>query len=207
MGSWLGWDALTVVAAVHRSQDHVVWSNVSGVDGRRCDGKARLIDDLRHMMAAWDCARWRLVSEALVRCPFYPAVRAMLWVRASMWLWSHHCAILAHWCKARAIGCAGVEIHPAARIGPGFALVHSVGIVVGKDVVAGRDLVLFHGVTLGDGQGRSGSGQPVIGDRVRIGAGAKVLGPIRVGDGARIGANAVVLADVPAGATVVGVWK
>ncbi|MDE3096414.1 MAG: hypothetical protein KGK07_10510 [Chloroflexota bacterium] len=46
---------------------------------------------------------------------------------------------------------------------------------------------------------------PTIGDEVRIGTGAKLIGPIAVGDGARIGANAVVIHDVPAGATVVGV--
>ena len=49
-------------------------------------------------------------------------------------------------------------------------------------------------------------GQPRLGDRVRIGAGAKFLA-IVVGSDVTIGANAVVLADVPEGATVVGVWK
>ncbi len=46
---------------------------------------------------------------------------------------------------------------------------------------------------------------PIIGNNVRIGAGAKVLGKIRIGDNARIGANAVVLTDVPDNATAVGV--
>ena len=50
-------------------------------------------------------------------------------------------------------------------------------------------------------------GQPTIGDRVRIGAGAKLLGPISIGDDAVIGANAVILGDVAAGASVNGVWK
>ena len=48
-------------------------------------------------------------------------------------------------------------------------------------------------------------GAPVIGDRVSIGAGAKLLGRIRIGDDAEIGANAVVLDDVPAGALAVGI--
>ena len=125
--------------------------------------------------------------------------------RLSSWLWNRNLRVPALWVKARAVRGAGTEIHPAARIGKGFALVHSVGIVVGHEVVAGRDLVLYQGVTLGhDG---SGIGQPRIGNGVRIGAGAKVLGPIVIGDSARIGANAVVLADVPANATAVGVWK
>jgi serine O-acetyltransferase len=46
---------------------------------------------------------------------------------------------------------------------------------------------------------------PVIAGHVDIGAGAKVLGPVRVGAHARIGANAVVLRDVPDGATVAGI--
>jgi serine O-acetyltransferase len=67
----------------------------------------------------------------------------------------------------------------------------------------GRRVLVSHGVTLG---GRDGhEGLPSIEDDVRIGAGAKVLGPVRLGRGARVGANAVVLRDVPAGATVAGV--
>jgi len=58
-------------------------------------------------------------------------------------------------------------------------------------------------VTLG---GRSGQQEvPVIDDDVFIGAGAKVLGPVKVGKGAAIGANSVVLADVPPYSTVVGI--
>ena len=158
------------------------------------------------MTAAWDASPWLTVVRAVILCPFYPSLRAMMWVRAGMWLWRRPGGrLMAHWCKARAIRAAGVEVHPGAAIGPGFAFVHSVGIVVGKDVVAGRNLVVYQGVTIGDG-GR-GPGQAKIGDGVRIGAGAKVLGPVTIGDGARIGANAVVIADVPAGSTVVGIWK
>jgi serine O-acetyltransferase len=100
----------------------------------------------------------------------------------------------------------GIEVHPASTIGAGFALVHGVGVVIGAEVTAGSNLVVYQGVTLGHGADVS-RGQPRIGDNVRIGAGAKVLGPCAIGDGARIGANAVVLSDVPPGRTVVGVWK
>jgi serine O-acetyltransferase len=167
-------------------------------------GLSVLVQDLRHMTAAWDASPWRVLVGAVVRAPFYPALRAMILVRASMWAYSHHLGPLAHLLKARAVHHAGVEVHPGAQVGPGFAFVHTVGIVVGRDVIAGRDLVLHHGVTLGNAG--SALGQPLIGDRVRIGAGASVLGPVKVGDGARIGANAVVLADVPPGFTVVGIW-
>ena len=46
---------------------------------------------------------------------------------------------------------------------------------------------------------------PVIGSRVYIGAGAKILGKVIIGNGVRIGANAVVLCDVPDNSTAVGI--
>jgi serine O-acetyltransferase len=44
-----------------------------------------------------------------------------------------------------------------------------------------------------------------LGDDIFVGAGAKIVGPVTIGSRARIGANAVVIADVPDGATAVGV--
>jgi serine O-acetyltransferase len=166
---------------------------------------ANLVADLRHMTAQWDASPAGVLIAALPRLPLYPRFRAVCWFRLSSWLWHRGARFLALWCQARSIRSAGVEIHPAAQIGPGLSLVHSVGIVVGHEVVAAENLVLFQGVTLGHDGRRPG--QPRIGARVRIGAGAKVLGPVCVGDGASIGANSVVLADVPEGATARGVWK
>jgi serine O-acetyltransferase len=155
------------------------------------------------MTAQYDASTPRVVLRCLAMCPFYPSVRAMFYVRMSQHAWQHGHRLLAHWLKARAISVAGVEIHPASRIGPGFAFVHSVGIVIGEQVTAGRNLYMHQGVTIGG----LGNGQPRLGDDVGIGAGAKVLGNIRIGDRARIGANAVVLADVEPDTTVVGTWK
>ena len=65
-------------------------------------------------------------------------------------------------------------------------------------------MVLRHGVTIG--LKRTGQrGAPRIGNRVDIGAGAKILGDIVIGDDAVIGANAVVLKDVPPGTFAVGI--
>lgn len=99
----------------------------------------------------------------------------------------------------------GIEIHPGATIGPGLFIDHGMGTVIGETAIVGADVLIYHGVTLGGVDGRPGRRHPLLGDRVVVGAGAKVLGALRVGDGARIGAQAVVLADVPAGATAVGV--
>ena len=157
------------------------------------------------MTAAWDAPPWRVLVGALVRWPLYPRLGAVLSYRAAAWCWGHGLRPLALLVQSSSIRSTGAEIHPAARLGPGLAIIHTVGIVVGHEVVAGANLVLYQGVTLG--HSGSGTGQPRIGDNVRIGAGAKVLGPVTIGDGARVGVNAVVLGDVPAGVVATGVWR
>lgn len=99
----------------------------------------------------------------------------------------------------------GIEIHPGARIGKRLYVDHGMGVVIGETAQIGDDCLIYHGATLGGRGPRNGPRHPQLGDRVLVGAGAKILGPVRVGDDAKIGANAVVLADVPAGATAVGV--
>ena len=91
-----------------------------------------------------------------------------------------------------------------AEIGEGTQLGYGgMGIVIHKASRVGKHCLISQQVTIG---GRSGSeGVPVIGDYVRIGSGAKVLGNVRIGDYAVVGANAVVTRDVPAGAVVAGV--
>lgn len=98
----------------------------------------------------------------------------------------------------------GVEIHPGAVLGPGLFIDHATGVVIGETAEVGEDVTIYHGVTLG-GSGRdTGKRHPTIGDRVIIGAGAKVLGAIKIGDDSRIGANAVVVKEVPSSAVVIG---
>lgn len=135
----------------------------------------------------------------------YPGVHAVWGHRISHWLWQRGARL-----AARALGeltrtLTGVDIHPGARIGPGLFIDHATGVVIGETAEVGEDVTIFHGVTLG-GTGRDrGKRHPTIGDRVTLGAGAKILGAIKIGDDSRIGANSVVVKEVPASAVVVGV--
>jgi serine O-acetyltransferase len=99
----------------------------------------------------------------------------------------------------------GVEIHPAARIGPGFFIDHGMGVVIGETSEIGENVIVFQGVTLGGTGKDRGKRHPTLGNHVVVGAGAKVLGPVTIGDHVKIGANSVVLRSVPAHSTVVGV--
>jgi serine O-acetyltransferase len=98
----------------------------------------------------------------------------------------------------------GVEIHPAAKIGPKLFIDHGSGVVIGETAEIGCCVTLYQGVTLGGTGFQRGKRHPTVGDNVTVGSGAKLLGPIAVADGAKIGANTVVVEDVPPGATVVG---
>jgi len=101
----------------------------------------------------------------------------------------------------------GIEIQPQAHIGPGLMIPHEGNIVIGP-VRMGRHCTISHGVTLGQGLLGEASAQhdtPVIGDRVWLGPGAVVAGPINVGSDAAVGANSVVLRDVPPRGVVIGV--
>ena len=98
----------------------------------------------------------------------------------------------------------GTELPCEVVLGRRVRIEHSFDIVVSGDAVIGDDVVIRNGVTIGlRHEGKRGS--PVIGNRVDIGAGAKILGPIHIGDDVSIGANAVVIRDVPAGCIAVGV--
>ena len=83
------------------------------------------------------------------------------------------------------------------------------GIVIERGVQLGSRVTVMHQVTIGRkdpvAPREHGGNLAVIEDNVFIGAGAKVLGPVRIGRGATVGANAVVTRDVPSHCTVVGV--
>lgn len=100
--------------------------------------------------------------------------------------------------------CTGIELPCEVVLGRRFKIEHHSGIIVNGTARFGDDCVIRNGVTVGV-RHTNVPGSPTIGDRVDIGAGAVLLGPIQVGDDVAIGANAVVIADVPAQSIAVGV--
>ena len=99
----------------------------------------------------------------------------------------------------------GVEIHPAAKIGPGFFIDHGMGVVIGETTEIGENVTIYQDVTLGGTGIERGKRHPTLGNDVVVGAGAKVLGSIQIGNNVRIGAGSVVVHSVPDNCTVVGV--
>jgi serine O-acetyltransferase len=135
----------------------------------------------------------------------YPGVHAIWGHRISHWLWKRGARLVA-WTFAELIRIlTGVDIHPGAVIGSGLFIDHATGVVIGETAEIGDDVTMYHGVTLGGSGADTGKRHPTVGDRVIIGAGAKVLGAIKIGDDSRIGANAVVVKPVPSSSVVVGV--
>ena len=98
----------------------------------------------------------------------------------------------------------GMELPCEAIIGHRLCIEHVGGIVISGDAVFGDDCVIRNGVTVGL-KNRSERGSPRLGNRVDIGAGAKLLGPITIGNDVAVGANAVVLCDVPNDFIAVGI--
>lgn len=94
------------------------------------------------------------------------------------------------------------EIAQDAEIEAGLYTPHPYGIVLGVCKI-GANVELLQNVTIGKRHAQSRE-TPTIGDGVRIGAGAVILGEIKIGSNATIGANSVVLKDVPDGATAIG---
>jgi serine O-acetyltransferase len=135
----------------------------------------------------------------------YPGLHALWGHRLAHWLWTHHLKLLGRGVSHLTRALTGIEIHPGARIGPGFFIDHGMGVVIGETAEIGADVTLYHGVTLGGTSLAKGKRHPTLEDRVVVGAGAKILGAITVGADSRIGANAVVVKSVPPNSVVVGV--
>jgi serine O-acetyltransferase len=135
----------------------------------------------------------------------YSGLHARLAHRLSHGLYQngHHLAARAVSQGAKMI--TGIEIHPGATIGRGLVIDHGSGVVIGETAEIGDNCTIYQGVTLGGTGKDEGKRHPTLGNNVMIGAGAKVLGPMRIGDNVKIAAGAVVLDELPDNCTAVGI--
>ncbi|WP_394263947.1 serine O-acetyltransferase EpsC [Trueperella sp.] len=137
----------------------------------------------------------------------YPGVHAVWAYRVAHTLWNKddRLKLPARLLSQAMRGLTGVEIHPGAQLGRRLFIDHGMGVVIGETAEVGEDVIIFHGTTLGGTSMNPGKRHPTVGNRVTIGSGAKVLGPITIGDDVGIGANAVVVKDVPSDNVAVGI--
>ena len=145
----------------------------------------------RNLWEAWFC---------------YPGFDAIFRHRIEHLLWNHGWKFIALRLSKRTRRLTGVDIHPAAKIGRRFFLDHATGAVVGATAIIGDDVVMFHEVTIGG----TGKGLPnerrhaIIGNRVFLSTGAKIIGPVTISDDVKIGACTVVLESISSHNTAVG---
>lgn len=141
--------------------------------------------------------RWRSIIKTLLT----DGTAAMVWYRLMQWSRRYRLTPLELLFNKLNVICCNCIIGRGAEFGPGLVFIHSTGIVINGQVRGGTHVYLEHQVTIGAQRRTS----PILGDRIFIGAGAKIVGAITIGSDVNIGANAVVLDDIPTGATAVGI--
>jgi serine O-acetyltransferase len=135
----------------------------------------------------------------------YSGLHAIILHRFAHALWRWQLKLTARFVSQIARGLTGVEIHPAAKIGPGLFIDHGMGVVIGETAEIGENVLIYQGVTLGGTGKETGKRHPTIGNNVVLGVGSKILGSITIGNDAIVGAGAVVLKSVPPDSTAVGI--
>lgn len=163
-------------------------------------GIKRVIDDINNIKDKDPAAK--SVLEIIL---LYPGFHALLSYRIANKLKKWKIPFIPRLISQIARFFTGIEIHPGATIGEKFFIDHGMGVVIGETTIIGDNVLVYQGVTLGGTGKDQGKRHPTIGDRVTIGAGAKVLGNITIGSDSNIGAGSVVIDDVPEHSTVVGI--
>ena len=133
----------------------------------------------------------------------YPGFHILVFHRIAHFLYNHRLLFLARLVSQIGRFFTGIEIHPGAKIGKRLFIDHGMGIVIGETATVGNNCTIYHNSTLGGTGKDKYKRHPDLGNNVMVGAGAKVLGPIKIGNNVKIGANSTVLKDIPDNVTVV----
>jgi serine O-acetyltransferase len=136
----------------------------------------------------------------------YPSMTAIIHYRLAHVLYGLGAGLAARLVSEIAHSRTGIDIHPGAKIGPGFFIDHGTGVVIGETAIIGSNVRLYQAVTLGarhfpasdDGSLVKGNARhPIVEDDVVIYAGATILGRITIGHGSTIGGNVWLTRSVP----------
>ena len=157
----------------------------------------------RDIQAAWD--RDPAVRSTLEIIFCYPGLHAVWLHRVAHWFWNRGLLFIGRFISHVTRFLTGIEIHPAARLGPGLFIDHGMGVVIGETSEVGENVTIYQGVTLGGTSLERKKRHPTIGNNVIIGGGAKILGPFMVGDNSKIGSGSGGVKEVPSDSVVVGV--
>ncbi len=135
----------------------------------------------------------------------YPGIKAVLIYRVAHLLWEMGLPFVPRYLSSIAKQITGIDIHPGADIGDHFFIDHGEGVVIGETTVIGDNVTLYQGVTLGGVSLEVKKRHPTLGNNIVVGAGAKILGPVKIGDNVKVGANSVIVDDIPPDSVVVGI--
>lgn len=157
-----------------------------------------LYDDAKNIMKKDPAAR--NILEVII---LYPGFHILVFHKIAHFLYKCKLLFLARLVSQIGRFFTGIEIHPGAQIGRRLFIDHGIGIVIGETATIGNDCTIYHNSTLGGTGKDKNKRHPDLGNNVMVGAGSKVLGPIKIGNNVKIGANATVLTDIPDNRTVV----
>jgi serine O-acetyltransferase len=167
-----------------------------------------MIELIRRDIERYNNGSGNILLTAIRAAYSHPSFIGVIWYRIghALWLRRKNPVWLILFTISRALYplvrmYSGLELSPRAQIGGGMYIGHFGPTVIHPDTVAGCNLTILQGVTIGAGTG----GIPHIGNDVSIGVGATIIGGITVGNHATIGAGAVVTKDIPDGCVAVGV--
>lgn len=157
-----------------------------------------LYDNAKNIMKKDPAAR--NILEVII---LYPGFHILVFHKIAHFLYKSRLLFLARLVSQIGRFFTGIEIHPGAQIGRRLFIDHGMGIVIGETATIGNDCTIYHNSTLGGTGKDKNKRHPDLGNNVMVGAGSKILGPIKIGNNVKIGANATVLTDIPDNRTVV----
>ena len=141
----------------------------------------------------------------------YPGFQSIVIHRFTHKLWQLKIPLIPRLLSHLNRSVTGIEIHPGAKIGKRVFIDHGMGVVIGETAEIGNDVTIYHGVTLGGVSPSEDSASqkdkkrhPTLEDKVIIGSGAQILGPITIGSNSKVGSNSVVTKDVESNKSVIG---